>query len=212
VERRDKPPAPGRDLFAPRAFPPKTMMAPAASVQASETSERLRMEAAQIAAAKADPRRFADLYQSHFERVYAYVARRVRDRAEAEDLTSDVFQRALASLSRFEPRGAPFLAWLLSIAGNAILDRARRAAHARDALPFDPPPPVELADAEQRGRLFRLVDRLSADQRRVVVMRFGEQQSIREVAQALARSEGAVKQLQLRALQRLRKLWDETDA
>jgi RNA polymerase sigma-70 factor (ECF subfamily) len=154
-------------------------MSPATSTQASAQTERLRVEADLIAAAKQDPRRFADLYESHFERVYAYVARRVRDRAEAEDLTSDVFQRALASLPRFEPRGVPFVAWLLSIAGNAILDRARRAARARDTLPCDPPPPAEIADAEERGRLFQLVARLPEDQRRVVVMRFGEQKTIR---------------------------------
>ena len=157
-----------------------------------------------IEAAQRDPRRFAELYEQNFERVYAFIAQRVRDRAVAEDLTSSVFHRALESLPRFEWRGVPFAAWLLSIAGNAILDRARRAARTRDALPFDPPPPAEIADAEQRGRLFQLVDQLPADQRRVVVMRFGEQKSIREIAHALARSEGAVKQLQLRALQRLR--------
>jgi RNA polymerase sigma-70 factor (ECF subfamily) len=179
-------------------------MVPAATPQASEASERLRTEAALVAAAKHDPRRFAELYESHFERVYAYVARRVRDRAEAEDLTADVFQRALANLPRFEWRGVPFLAWLLSIAAHAILDRAKRAARARDPLPFDPPPAADLDDAEQRGRLFQLVERLPDDQRRVVVMRFAEQKSIREIAQALRRSEGAVKQLQLRALQKLR--------
>jgi RNA polymerase sigma-70 factor (ECF subfamily) len=186
-------------------------MAPAASRQASDGGDRLRHEAELIAAAQQDPRRFAALYESHFERVYAFVASRVRERTEAEDLTADVFQRALANLPRFEPRGAPFLAWLLAIAANAVRDRARREARARGALPFEPPPPAEIADAEARGRLFSLVERLPADQKRVVVMRFGEQKKIREIAQALGRSEGAVKQLQLRALQRLRGWLGEED-
>ena len=86
--------------------------------------ERLLVEAAQR-----DPARFAELYEAHFGRVYAYVTRRVRDRHLAEDVTSEVFQQALAGLSRFEWRGAPFGAWLFTIARNAIADRARRAAH-----------------------------------------------------------------------------------
>ena len=62
--------------------------------------ERLLIEAAQK-----DPRRFAELYETNFERVYAFIIRRVHDRTEAEDLTSEVFQHALANLSKFEWRG-----------------------------------------------------------------------------------------------------------
>src|SRR5258706_8675231 len=75
--------------------------------------ERLRIEAAQK-----DPGRFADLYEEHFERVYAHVLRRVCDRTEAQDITADVFQQALANLKRYEWRGAPFAAWLYRIAAK----------------------------------------------------------------------------------------------
>jgi RNA polymerase sigma-70 factor (ECF subfamily) len=87
----------------------------------ADAAERLLVEAAQR-----DPRRFADLYEEHFERVYAYVARRVGDRDVAQDLTADVFHQALANLPRFEWRGVPFAAWLFRIAANAIVDRAKR--------------------------------------------------------------------------------------
>ena len=70
---------------------------PALKVPGREAEERLLVEAAQK-----DPARFADLYESNFERVYAYIAWRIRHREETEDLTSDVFHRALASLPRFE--------------------------------------------------------------------------------------------------------------
>src|SRR5881296_1799872 len=83
--------------------------------------ERLLIEAAQK-----DPSRFAALYENNFERVYAFVVRRVRDRHEAEDLTAEVFQHALANLSRFEWRGLPFAVWLFRIAANSIADRGRR--------------------------------------------------------------------------------------
>src|SRR5262245_43243574 len=78
-----------------------------------------------IEAAQKDPRRFGELYETNFERVYAFIVRRVHDRTEAEDLTSEVFQHALANLSRFEWRGVPFAVWLFRIAANSIADQRR---------------------------------------------------------------------------------------
>ena len=163
-----------------------------------------------IEAAQRDRSRFAELYENNFERVYAYVARRVRDRDEAQDLTADVFHSALANLAKFEWRGAPFSAWLYRIAANAIIDRSKsssrrvmREVEVED-LPGSAETGAELDEIERRARLFKLVERLPIDQSRVIVMRFAEQKSIREIATALARSEGAIKQLQFRGLQNLR--------
>ena len=159
-----------------------------------------------IEAAQRDPSRFAELYERNFERVYAFVARRVRNRAEAEDLTSEVFHRALANLGRFEWRGVPFAAWLYRMAANALADRRQHAARESElpAAADDIEDPVALRQVEESATLFRLVNGLPPDQHRVVVMRFVEQKSIREIAQELRRSEGAVKQLQFRALDNLR--------
>jgi RNA polymerase sigma-70 factor, ECF subfamily len=166
-----------------------------------EAGERRLIEAAQQ-----DPSRFAALYEIHFERVYAYVARRLGDRAAAEDITSEVFHHALANLPRFEWRGAPFGSWLMRIAANAIADRWRRGSREQmAALANDPassePSPEEI---EIRAQLFRLVQELPSEQRKVVRMRFAEEKSIREIAQAIGRTEGAVKQLQFRGIQTLR--------
>jgi RNA polymerase sigma-70 factor (ECF subfamily) len=166
-----------------------------------EAGERRLIEAAQQ-----DPSRFAALYEIHFERVYAYVWRRVGNREAAEDVTSEVFHHALANLPRFEWRGAPFGSWLMRIAANAIADRWRRGSRERtDALANDPasaePSPEEI---EIRAQLFCLVEELPVEQRKVVQMRFAEEKSIREIAQALGRTEGAVKQLQFRGMQTLR--------
>jgi RNA polymerase sigma-70 factor (ECF subfamily) len=166
-------------------------------------------ERALIEAAQRDRGRFSDLYEANFERVYAYVVRRVRDRDEAQDITADVFHLALKSLPRFEWRGVPFAAWLYRIAFNEIADRskslAKRRAHESiqesDAGIADA---SNIDDAERRARLFKLVERLPRDQSRVIVMRFTEDKSIREIATALRRSEGSVKQLQFRGLQNLR--------
>src|SRR5437763_16086588 len=92
-------------------------------------------ERARIEAAQKDPGRFAELYEEHFERVYAYVLRRVLDRSEAQDITADVFQQALANLPRFEWRGAPFAAWLYRIAAHAIAGHFRRMARQSPAPP-----------------------------------------------------------------------------
>jgi RNA polymerase sigma-70 factor (ECF subfamily) len=169
-------------------------------------AERLRIEAAQR-----DPGRFAELYEAHFERVYAYVVRRVRDRHEAEDVTSEVFHQALAHLDRFEWRGVPFAAWLYRIAANAIADRWKRVARENPLPAREPAMDPASERIEERASLFRLVAQLPQDQQRVLAMRFTEQKSTREVAQALGRSEGAVKQLQFRALQSLRASMGQAD-
>jgi len=162
------------------------------------TDDRLRIEAAQR-----DPARFGDLYQENFHRVYAYVVRRVGDRHQAEDLTSEVFREALAGLGKFEWRGAPFAAWLFGIASRLIADHFKRSGRETGSpiAEAEQPPPNEV---ERSAMLFQLVERLPEAQFRVIHMRFVEQKSIREIAGALGRSEGAVKQLQLRAIENLR--------
>ena len=162
-------------------------------------------ERALIAAAQEDPARFGDLYDRYVHRVYGYVSRRVGNRAEAEDITSAVFEQALSSLPRFEWRGVPFAAWLIRIAANALADHWRRAAREAGEPAAEVADVAEMAAIERRAVLFQLVDRLPDLQRRVIEMRFGQEKSIRDIAALLNRSEGAVKQLQLRALENLRK-------
>ncbi|HTO53245.1 MAG TPA: sigma-70 family RNA polymerase sigma factor [Myxococcota bacterium] len=165
-------------------------------------------EALRVEAARKDPGQFAALYEANFELVYAYLARRVKGRAEIEDLTSEVFRRALSGLSSYESRGAPFSAWLLRIAANALVDRARRAKRRAELAPLEPAPEPSLEDrldAEERAKLFRSVSELPHEQRRVIELRFADERPIREIAAALGKTEGAVKQLQLRALGALRR-------
>lgn len=177
----------------------------------SKVSEPGADERRLVEAAQRDPAKFGALYELHFERVYAYAARRLGDRDQAEDLTSEVFHRALANLRQFEWRGAPFAAWLLKIASNAIADRFKRSEQERQFYSLDEPPEVSSEEIESRAWLYRFVDQLPSDQRRVIVARFAEQKSIREVAIELGRTEGAVKQLQFRGLERLRRSLGETD-
>jgi RNA polymerase sigma-70 factor, ECF subfamily len=172
---------------------------PATRGSRAPNNERLLVQAAQK-----DPAQFGELYEDNFDRVYAYVVRRVRDRDIAEDLTSEVFHKALAALPNFDWRGIPFAAWLLRIAANVITDQWKRGAR---EIVEDPPEiaiEADLDEIEHRARLFRLVDKLPGDQQRVIRMRFSEGQSIREIANEFGKTEGAIKQLQFRALETLR--------
>src|ERR1043165_6780174 len=132
---------------------------------ANDIDERSLVEDAQR-----DASRFAEIYQRYFELFYAYVARRVRDRAATEDLTSEVFRKALANIHRFKWTGAPFGAWLLRIAANLIADRAKRGAREEllptgGTLPRETASPLEsqqvqMEDAERRAWVMRMVDEL----------------------------------------------------
>ncbi len=164
-----------------------------------DPEERLLVEAA-----KRDPSRFAELYHRNFYQIYAYVSRRVSCREDAEDITSEVFQQALAKLATFEWRGTPFAAWLTRIAANAITDRWRRSGKENIIPITDDPVDAGTPGIEDRAALFQLVNELPNDQRRVVFLRFVEQKSVREISEELKRSEGAIKQLQFRALEKLR--------
>jgi RNA polymerase sigma-70 factor, ECF subfamily len=170
-----------------------------------------------VEAAQKDPARFAELYENNFERVYAYVVRRVRDRVETEDLTAEVFHHALKNLRRYEWRGIPFAAWLFRIAANLIADRSlrvRREQVATESEQIDsvPASSAEFGEVERKATLFRLVETLPVEQRRVLVLRFVEEKSIKEVATEVRKTEGAVKQLQFRALTTLRARMEGADA
>ena len=162
-----------------------------------EPDERTLIEAAQN-----QPARFAELYEQNFDRIYAFFARRVSTREEAQDLTAEVFHQALASIRSFRWQGAPFISWLYGIAAHVLAKHWRSLG---GDVPVDEMHlPGSRDEIEQSVLLGRLVDGLPPNQRTVLIRRFVDQKSIREIAQELGRSEGAVKQLQLRGLENLR--------
>jgi len=166
------------------------------------TLERDSDDRSLIEAAQNEPARFADLYEQNFVRIYAFFARRVATREEAQDLTAEVFHQALASIKTFKWQGAPFIAWLYGIAANVL----SRHWHKQGKHPAEEITDLTDADGEieRSVMLSQVVGSLLPDQKHVIVRRFIDQISIREIAQELGRSEGAVKQLQLRALENLR--------
>ena len=162
-------------------------------------AERSRIERAQ-----AEPSRFSVLYEENVAAVFAHALRRCGSRSAAEDITSEVFLKALGALPRFEWRGVRYIAYLRKIADRLLADFYVRTARedplaeqAEQSMPND-------SDGDER--VFELVNRLPGDQRMVLALRFAEDRSIAQVAAVLGRSEGAVKQLQHRATTTLRNL------
>jgi RNA polymerase sigma-70 factor (ECF subfamily) len=171
-------------------------------------ARQLEAERRLIEASQRQPRRFAKLYERYFDRVYAFALTRMGDRTSAEDVTAETFRQAFENLPRFQWRGVPFSAWLFRIAANAATDHFKRAAREEALLDAaddgDESWETRLIEVETRARLFQLVKRLPKDQRDVLIMRFGQEKSIKEIAQGLRRSEGAVKALQHRAMTTMR--------
>jgi RNA polymerase sigma-70 factor, ECF subfamily len=178
---------------------------PAQKPSPQAADERLVVEAAQ-----ADLSKFEVLYELHFDRVYFFIISRVHDRTIAEDLTSEVFHKALANLPNYQWRGTPFSAWLFRIASNEIVDYFKRSDREQQpdelehALAQPDLSSTDLDFIERRVHFFRLVEQLPEIQRRVVCERFVDERSIREIARRLSKTEGAIKQLQFRALRTLR--------
>jgi RNA polymerase sigma-70 factor (ECF subfamily) len=172
-----------------------------------------------VRASKGESAAFGLLYDKHVAAIYRYIYYRVRDDAEAEDLTSDVFMRALKAMPRYEPRQA-FLAWLYRIARNAVIDRARRGNRQvsfEDALEHPGADKIVEPDAEilahsdsvtLRGALAKLTPL----QQEVVVLRYLEGYSTQEVARIVGKREGTVRGIQFRAIGALRQLIPSREA
>jgi len=160
-------------------------------------------------ASAGDRRAFAALYDRHVDAVYRYVFFRLRIDAEAEDVTSEVFHRALVAMPRFEPR-RPFLAFLYTIARNVVADRMRRerpVASYEDALahPSDAPGPEELASTSDDVRRLRsAIAQLTPLQQEVILLRFIEGRSTKEAAVVTGKRESTIRGIQMRALAALR--------
>jgi RNA polymerase sigma-70 factor, ECF subfamily len=172
------------------------------------------IDEALVARARSDPEAFGRLYDRYLHRVYRLAYRCTGNHADAEDLTSRTFHRALEALPRYEWRGLPFGAWLLRITRNLATDRFRRArpALSLDGLSdagYEPPGDGQPLDAdllrqEDADAAWAAVAELPALQRRAVTLYFGRGLSHADVGRTIGRSEPATKQLVYRAVKTLR--------
>lgn len=161
-------------------------------------------------AQRGDRAAIEELFRREWPAVYHLVYRAVRDEAEAQDLTQEVFVRAFRSLDRYQPTGAPFRAYLQAIARNLVRERWRRSAPVSVSLEHvgEPVEPAPLEDQVFSGligdELMRVLASLPVDYQRVIQFRLLEGRPTAEVAALMNRSPGAVRVLQYRALALLR--------
>ena len=157
------------------------------------------------------------LYRRHVQAIYRYIYYRVGDASTADDLTAEVFLRAIEGLPDYEPRGVPFAAWLYRIAQARVADHFRREQRAVEAPLKEDRPSGEdslLTRVEQslyHQELRAAIRKLTPDQGQVIVLKFVEGLSNAEVAHILGKTEGAVKSLQHRALNALHRLMGQAD-
>jgi RNA polymerase sigma-70 factor (ECF subfamily) len=162
-----------------------------------------------------DSEAFAQLYDDCIERIYRYVYFRVTDEQTAEDLTSQVFFKAWENLDRCKSTGAPFIAWLYTIARNAVIDyyRTRKTTVALEeasSLASEEPAPDEEVELHFETESLKLALReLTDDQQQVVILKFISGMSTDEIAEHLGKRAGAVRALQMRALQALAGIMEE---
>jgi RNA polymerase sigma-70 factor (ECF subfamily) len=166
-----------------------------------------------IARARDEPEAFGLLYERYVDRIYNYIYYRTGNHQDAEDLTARTFFRALKHVSRYVDRGAPFSAYLYRIAHNLVAnwhrDRSRRQIIPFDDLAATSPRDRDGPAAVVEGRneqeiLLRTVRRLPPERQQLLILKFVEQMSNAEIAEAMGRTEGAIKSLYHRTLVKLR--------
>ncbi len=186
---------------------------PAGSEAASTPSDHILREWELVQRAQAlEDAALASLYSTYYPRVYNYAFLHLGDVQTAEDLTSEVMLKMLESIKKYRFKGLPFSAWVFRIARNKLIDLHRRRKR-RGEVDLTQPlagmqiSPEALAErALDRGQIHLALKYLTDEQRQVIVLKFIEGFGNASIARILARSDGAIKSLQHRALNSLRRV------
>jgi len=169
-------------------------------------------------AQRRDPEAFTQLYEAYFDKIYRYIVIRIGNEMEAEDMTQQVFLKALRSIPSFRWRGISPSAWLFRIAHNQVVDYLRKKAK-RVTVPLDNLPPIAsdsvpqliVEQGQDIEQLALATKQLTEAQREVISLRFAGGLSVAEVSRLMGRSQGAVKALQHSAIVALRKVLAVTE-
>lgn len=165
---------------------------------------------------EANEHQLTRLYEEYFNKVARYAFVRIGDAPEAEDIASEVFVKALDSLKNYQERGLPMQAWIFKIAHNLVVDYLRKRKQ-RTTLPIDgieissDTDPVTTAENNiEIARVSKAMEKLTEDQREVVRLRFFGGLSSKEVSGVMGKTDGAVREMQRAALEKLRQILNET--
>lgn len=164
-------------------------------------------------AKRGDKTAISALYEQHIDKIFRYVAYRVPDN-DADDITAEVFVKMVEGLPKFTYTGAPFEAWLYSIASARVADFHRKRGRRQldeinDSLSDDSPLPEErMLEKQEHKRLREALRQLSADDQKLLILRFVERKSHEEVAEIMGKNSAAIRTAQHRALKKLAQLLD----
>jgi RNA polymerase sigma-70 factor (ECF subfamily) len=156
---------------------------------------------------------FGLLYEHYMPKIYRFVLLKVSHREEAEDLTHQTFLKAWESIEQYDFQGYPFSSWLYRIARNTVIDHYRKSRPQSsleetniDLIADNPPLGEGLDKKKNLESILKVIQKLKDTEKEVVIMRFIEDLTIREVAKIIGKSEGATKVIQHRAIKNLRDL------
>ncbi|MEZ4669537.1 MAG: sigma-70 family RNA polymerase sigma factor [Anaerolineae bacterium] len=156
------------------------------------------------------------LYRANVQAIFRYIFYRVSQPALAEDLTGDVFIRALKGIGGYKDQGKPFIAWLYRIAHDRVVDHYRQQERQpetplEDDLGTTQPDNMDATLLRrQAAKALRVaIAELTDDQQQVIILRFIEGQRVEAVAQVMGKNANAIKQLQHRALAALARQLDK---
>lgn len=156
----------------------------------------------------------ARLYETHYERVARYLAMRISNISDAEDLASEVFIRALRTVDTYRETGAPMEAWLFKIAHNLAIDYLRKKGRRPASVPLEEGFPVadkgdpcnDIERQQEIGQLFKAISQLTESQRQVLALRFAGEMTSEQVAQILGKKSGTIREMQSAAIKKLRQI------
>jgi RNA polymerase sigma-70 factor, ECF subfamily len=159
-----------------------------------------------------DSQAFAQLYEAYFDRIYRYIVMRIRNEAEAEDMTQQVFLKMLRSISSYKSQGVPFSSWIYRIAHNQVIDFFRHQNKKATVdieglqLPYTGDDPQHMLEKQvDIAELKKATQKLTPAQQEVLSLRFAGELSIAQCAGVMGKSEGAIKALQHSAVSALRR-------
>lgn len=177
----------------------------------------LKEEKKLIQKAKRNPEVFGKLYDQHYPKIFGYVLKRVANLEIAQDITSEIFFKALKKLWQFHWRNIPFSSWLYRIANNEISNYFRKNKHKPAPLESIPEPfstsnpSADILEAEEELKrhqdflaLQKEISKLSAKYQEIIILRFFDKKQIKEIAEILGKREGTIKSLLHRGLEKLR--------
>ena len=163
-----------------------------------------------------DGQAFGKLYDQHLPKIYRFVFLKVGRKQDAEDITQQVFISAWQNMAAYEIKGFPLSSWLYRIAGNAVIDYYRTA---KATISIEQVPEENLSEnSDEETKIDTAINistvraalaKLEHDQQNVILMKFVEELSNKEIADALGKTEGAVRVIQHRALKQLKAKLDE---